>query len=181
MDRQVILLNGPSSSGKSTLAASLQDLITKRRGEHYGIVSIDDFLHMTARDVIYEDDVFAISRDLCEAALAWIQTAPGVIIDHVITSKRIFDQLTQTFQTQPLRLILVTCPPEVLREREAARGNRCPGSAEASAAWLYPKDGYDLTADTYRMTAAECARRIFDHCFPPESITIKDTITRLDA
>ena len=48
----------------------------------------------------------------------------------------------------PLRTVHVTCAPEILREREQARGDRCPGSAEASAAYLYPAEGYDLTVDT---------------------------------
>ena len=61
MQKQIILLNGPSSSGKSTLAKSLQNLIEEKRTEKFGIVSIDDFLKMTAEDAIYEDDVFEIS------------------------------------------------------------------------------------------------------------------------
>ena len=165
MDKQVILLNGPSSSGKSTLARMLQALILEKRGEHYGIVSIDDFLDMTPQETIYEEDVYEISQDLCEAAAEAARTGDGVIVDHVITSSRIFDHLAGTLRPFRLRLIRVTCPLEVLRAREAARGNRCPGSAEASHAFLFPKNGYDLTVDTHGMTAGECAERIFAHCF----------------
>ena len=60
MQKQIILLNGPSSSGKSTLAKTLQKLIEEKRNEKFRIVSIDDFLKMTAEDAIYEDDVFEI-------------------------------------------------------------------------------------------------------------------------
>ena len=165
MDKQVILLNGPSSSWKSTLAKLLQELILAKRRERYAIVSIDDFLAMTAQDAIYEEDVYAISPDLCRAASASLETTGGVIVDHVITSKRIFDQLADALRDRRVWTIRVSCPPEVLREREAARGNRCPGSAEASAAYLFPKDGYDLTVDTHSMTAADCAERIYAQCF----------------
>lgn len=165
MNQMVILLNGPSSSGKSTLARALQALILEKRGERFAIVSIDDFLHMTAHDVICEDDVFEISRDLCNQAAEAAQTGDGVIVDHVITSRRIFDHLTNALHSFKLQRICVTCPPEVLRAREAARGNRCPGSAEASLAFLYPKDGYDLTVDTHSMTTTACAERIFFRCF----------------
>ena len=75
MDKQVILLNGPSSSGKSTLAKLLQELILAKRRERYAIVSIDDFLTMTAQDAIYEEDVYEISWDLCGAASAVLKTA----------------------------------------------------------------------------------------------------------
>ena len=64
-----------------------------------------------------------------------------------------------------MKLIRVTCPKEVLLAREAMRGNRCPGSAEASDTFLFPKDGYDLMVDTYVMSAAECAERIFESAF----------------
>lgn len=165
MDKQAILLNGPSSSGKPTLARLLQRLIQAKRHERYEIVSIDDFLTMTAQDAIYEEDAYEISPDLCEAASAALKTAAGVIVDHVITSERIFDQLTDALRGCRVWMIRASCPPEVLREREAARGNRCPGSAEASAAYLFPQDGYDLTVDTHSMTAQECAERIYEHCF----------------
>lgn len=165
MKQQVILLNGPSSSGKSTVAKALRELILAKRGERYAVVSIDDFLPMTAQDAIYEDDVFAVSPALCAAVVQALRTGDGVIVDHVITSQRIFEQLTDSLGEHPLRLIRITCPPTVLRERETARGDRCPGSAEASAAWLFPKEGYDLTVDTHGATAEDCAARIFAYCF----------------
>ena len=145
---QAILLNGPSSSGKSTLARALRDLIKEKRAENYEVVSIDDFMHTDPMETIYEDDVYAVSGDLCNRALEILASGSGVIIDHVITSERIFRQLQEMLHAYPLRLVHVTCPLNVLREREKARGDRCPGSAEASAGYLYPREGYDLTVDT---------------------------------
>ncbi|MBR5114329.1 MAG: AAA family ATPase [Oscillospiraceae bacterium] len=165
MEQFIILLNGPSSSGKSTLSHILRKLILKKRGDLYEIVSIDDYLNMSSHEAIYEDDVFEISPALLEAASRALRSCGGVIIDHVITSKRIFDQLTDAFHACNMKLIRVTCPREILKTREAARGNRCPGSAEASDAYLFPKDGYDLTVDTHAMSAEECAERIFESIF----------------
>lgn len=163
---QIILLNGPSSSGKSTLAKALQSLIRERRNETYAVVSIDDFLQMTADDVIYEDDVYEISGRLCERTLELLQTNPGVIIDHVITSERIFTQLKTMCGTCPLFTVRVSCSLDVLKEREKERGNRCPGSAEASLEYLFPKEGYDLTVETHLMSAGECAEKICEKLFP---------------
>ena len=64
MQPQVILLNGPSSSGKSTLSRALQELIRENRSEKYEVVSIDDFMKSDPMETIYEDDVYEISGDM---------------------------------------------------------------------------------------------------------------------
>jgi chloramphenicol 3-O phosphotransferase len=133
-----------------------------KRNERYEIVSIDDFLKMTTEDVIYEDDVFEISDALCESVLQALEENQGVIIDHVITSERIFNQLTERMSCYHLWLVHVTCPLEIIRKREQERKDRCLGSAEASYTYLFPKEGYDLTVDTHSMTISECANQIFE-------------------
>ena len=162
MEKRIILLNGPSSSGKSTLARALQRLIREREGIEYAIVSIDDFMKISTGEVIYEDDVFEISGDMCRGALERLETAPGVIVDHVITSPRIYHQFRALLRQYPQLLVHVDCPAEELRRREAARGDRHPGSAADSARYLYPADGYDLTVDTFAHTAADCAAQIYE-------------------
>ena len=165
MDKNIILLNGSSSAGKSTLARELQALIKEKRNERYEIVSIDDFLKMTAEDVIYEDDVYEISGPLCKKIMQIYNGNQGVIIDHVITSERIFEQLKETVRPNRLWTVCVTCPLEILRKRELERNDRCLGSAEASYTYLFPKEGYDLTVDTHFMTLSECANKIFEMIF----------------
>ena len=129
------------------------------------MVSIDDFMKTDPMETIYEDDVWAVSGDLCEQALEILRSGSGVIIDHVITSERIFRQLKEMLHAYPLRTVQITCPLEVLREREQARGDRCSGSAEASAEYLYPKDGYDLTVDTGVKSPRENALSISEKAF----------------
>lgn len=162
MKQPVILLNGPSSSGKSTLARALQELISQERSERYEIVSIDDFLEMSPTETIYEDDVFRISDDLCNRAVEILETGGGVIIDHVITSERIYEHLREKLAFWPVRTVRISCPLSILRERELARGDRSPGSAEASEEYLFPKEGYDLVVNTGIKPPAENARLVFD-------------------
>ena len=167
--RQAILLNGPSSSGKSTLAGALQAVLKKKTGVRYRVVSIDDWMETDPMETIYEDDVYAVSGDLCARALEILGTGEDVIIDHVITSERIYRQLAEMLGAYPLRTVRITCPPQVLREREKARGDRCPGSAEASDTYLYPKKGYDLTVDTGTNTPEANAQFIFEKLIQDES------------
>ena len=165
MEKQIILLNGPSSSGKSTLSRALQGLIEEKGKGKYEIVSIDDFMKISTGETIYEDDVYEISGDMCSSAAEMLKTSPGVIIDHVITSERIFDQLREMLGQYAIRCVRVTCPLEVLLQRELARKNRCIGSAEASYTYLFPKEGYDLTVDTFAMSTADCAAKICEAFF----------------
>ncbi len=165
MKQQVILLNGPSSSGKSTLAKTLQQLITTETHERYEVVSIDDFMKISQTETIYEDDVFEISGDMCAKALELLEEGCGVIIDHVITSERIFNQLAGSLSSYPLRKVRITCPLDILKRRELKRGDRCVGSAEASAEYLFPKEGYDLVVDSGAQSPEENARLIFTTFF----------------
>ncbi len=57
-------------------------------------------------------------------------------------------------------MVQVTCPLDVLKQREVKRNNRRIGTAEASFTYLFPKDGYDITVSTCEMSVEMCARRI---------------------
>ena len=132
---------------------------------HYEAVSIDDFMKTDPTETIYEDDVFEISGDLCDHVLERMKESSGVIIDHVITSERIYQQLKNAMEDYTLFEVHVDCSLEILKKREQERKDRCPGSAEASATYLFPKDGYDLTVDSGLRSAEENARIIFEALF----------------
>ena len=160
--KQIILLNGPSSSGKSTLSKTLQKLF-KENGKQYEIVSIDDFMKISTSETIYEDDVFEISQDMCNATIELLEKADGVIVDHVITSERIFKQFLETAKPFNYLLVRVTCPLNVLLQREKERGDRCMGSAKNSYDYLYPKEGYDLIIDTSLFSKEKCGLEVYKH------------------
>ena len=50
MIRNIILLNGPSSAGKSTISGELQKKI-KEHGEEAVIISIDDYMITDPKDI----------------------------------------------------------------------------------------------------------------------------------
>ena len=165
MDRKIILLNGPSSSGKSTLSRNLQNYIAEKTGDRYEVVSIDDFMKVSTSETIYEDDVFEISGEMCDKVLELYDSGVGIIIDHVITSERIFNELIDRMAPRVVSKVRITCPLEVLKKREQERGDRCVGSAEASFTYLFPKEGYDLTVDTSAAASERIAQEIFEKLF----------------
>ena len=167
-DKRIILLNGPSSSGKSTLAGELRNMLKEQLYLDYEVISIDDHMHISEDETIYEDDVWEISGEMCDAVRKALRTADGAIVDHVITSERIYEQFLQLQGTAPVLKVRVTCPLSILLVREARRGNRAHGSARDSYDYLYPKEGYDVTVDTSVMSPQDCAAAVISSMDPEE-------------
>ena len=98
----------------------------------------------------------ALSYDIA----APLQDGKTVIIDHVIISARIYCALNNAVAGFQMKTVLVSCDVETLRRREAERGDRCAGSAEASLQYLYPKTGYDLCVDSSEASPEALAEEI---------------------
>lgn len=157
--KNIILLNGPSSAGKSSLSRELQ----KRLGEmeiSSVIISIDDYMTTDPKETIYEDDIYEIMPPMCRDIKEYVRQGKTVIVDHAITSERIYSMFLDAAKEGNALTVKVVCDIEILRQREIERGDRCPGSAEASLQYLWPKDGYDLCIDNGRIPLEENAALI---------------------
>lgn len=68
---------------------------------------------------------FEISSDMCDKVIECLKTSDGVIIDHVITSKRIYEQLLSRTVDYGTPKVHVTCPlNELFRREKAHKENR---------------------------------------------------------
>lgn len=155
---EVILLNGPSSAGKSSIARALLQKLPD--SGNAVVLSLDDYLKMSADEPIWEDDVFAVMPRMCEDISTALKNGKTVMIDHVITSARIYRALRDTVAGYQMKTVLVSCDVATLRRREAERGDHCAGSAESSLRYLYPKTGYDLCVDSSKASPAALAEMI---------------------
>ena len=84
----VILLNGPSSAGKSSIAKALRQLLLDS-GANAVILSLDDYLQMSTNEPIWEDDVFAIIPRMCadiRAALQDGNKSPAALAEEIVRS-----------------------------------------------------------------------------------------------
>ena len=160
-ENSLLLLNGPSSAGKSSIAGELQREL-RRYGADPVIISIDDYMKIGTDEEIWEDDVFEVMPDMCRDITPALRQGKWVIVDHVITSVRIYDALLDAAAGFDVVKVLVSCSLEILLKRERERGNRFAGSAEASLKYLYPKDEYDLRIDSGKTDAASSAEKIMD-------------------
>lgn len=150
----VIVLNGTSSSGKSTLAKALQV-------ELDGVwlhVEIDAFLRMVPPKSLGDDEVITRSAHAAVAAMA--AEGSNLIVDHVLLDST----RTKDFQLRMLDhrvfWVGVHCDPEVLDDREGRRGDRMVGQARRQLATIHADKAYDVEVDTTATSAEECARRI---------------------
>ncbi len=160
-DNLLILLNGPSSAGKSTIADELEHRL-RLYGADPVIISIDDYMKISMDEEIWEEDVFEIVPDMCRDITEALKRRKWMIVDHVITSARIYEALLDAAAGFRMIKVLVACSPEILRKREKERGDRFPGTAEASLRYLYPKEGYDLRIDSGETGPAASADKIME-------------------
>ncbi|MEJ7832828.1 MAG: AAA family ATPase [Nocardioides sp.] len=162
---RIVVLNGPSSAGKTMLCAELVELLDTP----WHVVPVDlvhavrsrpDLRGVTGIDW---DAVFRASRAGYHRAVAGLASGGcDVVADHVLDEAwRLSDLLDVTAGLDVL-LVHVTCAPEVLRAREEARGDRVPGVAVDQLARVFAHGDCDLLVDTSTLSALECARRVAD-------------------
>jgi chloramphenicol 3-O phosphotransferase len=162
---KIICLNGVSSSGKSTLAKSLQENLK----EPYFLMSEDTFVFILPDKFnAFKNDTEENEKVLEEALFNYYHTVKlysdrgsNIIIDTVLDDEEWVDYLLEVLQDNPVLFVHVTCPKEELIKRELVRGDREIGLAAEQLKYLSPKEEiYDITVDTHVNTANECASRI---------------------
>lgn len=161
---RVILLNGASSAGKSTLARTLQRLMK----EDAMIFSMDDYLamsrgrHENALDAVRETGLpFIESFHVAIAEAA--RKGALVIVDHVIGESSFWVQdLMNRLNGIPCALIRVDCRRDILLERERNRTDRTPDPAHAERQHgsIHRHFPHDFSIDTSETAPRKCAMEL---------------------
>jgi len=176
---KIILLNGASSSGKSSIVKALQTILS----EAYLEAGIDKFLFMLPNDYLMEphlwhqvigyekrengellpkvgDHGHQLMRGMHRAIAALAQTGNNVVADHVMLDRLWLDDCLDVFRGFEVLFVGVLCPLEVLEAREKSRGDRTLGQAGGQAGIVHQGCIYDIEVDTSVLSAEECAERI---------------------
>lgn len=152
---RIILLNGPSSSGKSTLARRVQAALDV------------PFLHLSS-DQLVDGGALPVRRD-ASGPFAWVGTmrprffdgfhrcipamasaGNDLIVDHIIEYPAWRAQLARMLAGYDVFLVGVHCALDELERRELARGDRRAGEGRAHLAEnrIHDIAAYDLEVDT---------------------------------
>lgn len=162
---RVVLLNGPTSAGKSSLAEAVVarmptpwfdlpvDLI-------HSIRSRPDLTVPSGYSMSDDDwnDVFRRSRAGYHRALAGMARAGNNVIgDHVLNEPWRIQDLLQVLEGVSVLLVHVTAPLHVLEARERDRGDREVGTARIQHQVVFAHGDCDLTIDTDRTSLDDAA------------------------
>jgi len=166
----IIILNGASSSGKTSIVHALQNLLD----EPYLEAGIDKFIFMLPDRYLERplwDDVLGLAvhtgaeghllfAGMHRAIAALSRAGNHVLADHVLVEPQWVQDCASLFGDLPAYLIGIHCPLEILEQRERARRSRTPGQARAQFSQVHAHCIYDLEVDTSANTPEECARLI---------------------
>ncbi|AUG75099.1 chloramphenicol 3-O phosphotransferase [Kitasatospora sp. MMS16-BH015] len=181
MTTRLIILNGGSSSGKSSIARALQTQLP-RPWLTFGVDTLIEALPPTVRDgsaglEIGPDGTVAVGPTFRELEAAWIaglaamaRAGARIVLDEVFLGGPASRQRwEQALRGLPVLWVGVRCAAATAAAREAARGDRFTGMAADQAESVHRGLVYDLEVDTTHRSAADCARLIAARldCPPP--------------
>lgn len=148
---RIILLNGASSSGKSSLARALQGRIETP----FWHISID---HLRDSEVLPTARIRSGEfdwRSMREAfflgfersLLAYVEAGNDLIVEHIMESEDWLLRLADTLSGQDVFFVGVHCALDELERRELARGDRPVGDARRDFHRIHAYCLYDLDVD----------------------------------
>jgi len=151
---RVVVLNGTSSAGKSTLSRVLQALLLETQGEHWWHAQMDNLTAMLPvrpgphgpttdpADVgKFVAGWYGCIRALALAGNSVIADAGFLQRDWLLAQIEALDGIEALY-------VGVRCPLAEVERREVARGDRKPGYARAQYDRVYQHGPYDVEVDT---------------------------------
>lgn len=157
----LVLLNGTSCSGKTTLPRELQRRLSLPRRPFLHIEA-DRFVPYLPGDLVDGSLAVPMNRALSRAIACFADQGFDIIVDGVLLYGHpgsIADALS-IFRRYRLRFIGVHCDLEVLEQRERRRADRIDGWARRQYKDIHEATVYDIEVDTTTTGADENADRI---------------------
>jgi chloramphenicol 3-O phosphotransferase len=184
---RVVILNGGSSAGKTTLATAFRDQ-RAAAGEFWFLIGIDDFLAklpwrgaerdwggaLAADAIRFEATpdgaravVGSLGRQLLRAYQGTVRAAArvglNVIVDEVVIDQTSWDDWAVVLGDLDVVWVGVRCSAEVAEDRNKVRGPRFAGLARAQAVTVHRYATYDFEIHTTTQPPDEALRELNRH------------------
>ncbi len=177
MPGTIILINGTSSSGKTSLVRALQ----ARLEQPYLDFGIDRFIFALPKRYLDRplwDDVLGLAdragatgevlvSGMHHAIAAAARAGLNTIADHVLVEATWVEEAARLFWELPAYLVGIQCALEVLEERERSRKDRTLGQARTQFAVIHKYTIYDVEVDTAKCGPDECAAQVLARLAAP--------------
>lgn len=156
-----IVLHGPTSAGKSTIATALQDCAPAPAFH----VTLDAFVTMSRRrDMRSAEEQRLAYRIHCDNLRSTLRrlvdTDFEIILDTVLRDEEELQACINVLSDRQLCLVGITAPLETLERRESLREDRATGMAREQLGHSVFARPYDVVIDTSTCTAKEAANVI---------------------
>lgn len=189
----LILLNGCSSAGKTSIAKALQE----RAPRPFLSISVDTLVDMmpptywgfgaqapegyfefikghnpygpTVEIVPRRRDaqIYPLLADICKLLA---DAGNDLIIDDVILAKSDFERYQTLFAKHRFMSVGVMCPREVLQKRELERGDRIEGLANGQFDVVHKDILYDMIIESEKLSPTESAALILNALIFSETV-----------
>lgn len=158
----VILLHGASSSGKSSLARAVQARIALPF-MHYSIDHLRDSGALPLERVRSGEFAWADFRGpffdgFHRSIAAFALAGNNLIVEHIFDTEGWLDRVVRLLAECDVFFVGLHCSVDELNRREAARGDRPAGSAEADFHTIHRGLVYDLELDCEEPVEANAER-----------------------
>lgn len=154
----IVVLNGVSSSGKSTLAKELTKLLP-----NFFAFSIDDYdLVIEKMEDREKQRLIPIETEYFYYKNVAMFSDRGVnlILDQILHDHTTLQNFYDILKSYPILLVGVHCQKEDLKQREESRGDRNIGQAISQLTFVHKNETYDIVVNTSTQTINECAKEI---------------------
>ncbi|WP_234117487.1 chloramphenicol phosphotransferase CPT family protein [Clostridium hydrogenum] len=159
----IILLNGVSSAGKSTLTKAIQ----RKLDTPYYHICCDDFMNMTPKHILtrdFDNQLLITQGIMHETILLFSEKGHNVIVDDVVLDlpdkNDWLYEYSVILQNSNVLFVKVNCGLDELRRREIKRGDRSIGQSEWQLGNMDNSVIYDLEVDTSINSTEVCADQI---------------------
>lgn len=188
----IILLNGTSSAGKTSIARELQ----RRLPEPHLHVGIDHFFAMlpprylgnappadegfrwippaAGSDAGTRIEIGPVGHRLIagyhRAVAALAAAGSHLIVDDVLLDPSWLRDWVDVLAPFRVLFVGVRCPLPEVERRERERGDRAPGQARGHFELVHTHGSYDVEVDTSRASPADCATHIIEALGAPPNV-----------